>query len=91
MFKRIKEFFTGKTVEVVEVPYKVESSVKYEDIKPQAVVLTPATPVADRATQAVVESLVPAKKSQAKKPASAKKVAATKPKQPRQRKPKATK
>jgi hypothetical protein len=77
MFKRIKEFFTGKpevkAVEVIaEAPYKVET-------------------VADQATQAVVESLVPAKKPQAKKPAGVKKVAATKPKQPKQRKPKVTK
>ena len=57
MFKKIKEFFTGKPAEVVaEVPYKVEAPVA-------------PTPVAEQATQAVVESIAPAKKPAAKKTA----------------------
>jgi hypothetical protein len=73
MFKKIKEFFTGKPAEVVaEVPYKVE--------------VAPApTPVAEQASQAVVESIAPAKK----KPAAKKAPAAKKPRAPR--KPKAQK
>ena len=67
MFKKIKEFFTGKPAEVVvEVPYKVEV--------PSA--------VADQATQAVVESIAPAKKPAAKK-TTAKKPAGKKPRAPR--------
>jgi hypothetical protein len=57
MFKQIKEFFTGKPAEVVaEVPYKVEAPVA-------------PTPVAEQATQAVVESIAPAKKAPAAKKA----------------------
>jgi hypothetical protein len=72
MFKKIKEFFTGKPAEAVaEVPYKVE--------------VAPApTPVAEQASQAVVESIAPAKKPAAKKAPAAKK-----PRAPR--KPKAVK
>jgi len=68
MFNKIKEFFTGKPVveTPAEVPYKVE---------------TP-TPVAEQATQAVVESIAPAKKPAAKKTA-AKKPAAKKPRTPK--------
>ena len=63
MFKKIKEFFVGKPQEVaVEAPYKVEVA---------------PTPVAEQATQAVVESIVPpapAKKAPAaKKPRASKK------------------
>ena len=63
MFKQIKEFFTGKPAEVVaEVPYKVEAPVA-------------PTPVAEQATQAVVESIAPAKKAPAaKKPRAPKAV-----------------
>ena len=75
MFKKIKEFFVGKPAEVVaEVPYKVE-----------AVNTAPITPVADKAVEAVVKSIAPAKKT-AKKPA-AKKPGTPKPKGAR--KPKA--
>lgn len=59
MFKAIKEFFIGKPSAVeapAEVPYKVE---------------TPS-PVAEKASQAVVESIAPAKKPAAKKPAAKK-------------------
>jgi len=70
MFNKIKEFFTGKPAEVVaEVPYKVEAPVA-------------PTPVAEQATQAVVESIAPAKKPAAKKTA-AKKPAAKKPRTPK--------
>jgi len=69
MFKKIKEFFTGKPVEVqAEAPYKVE--------------VTPA--VSEQAVQAVVESIVPAKKPAAKKAPAVKKAPAAK-------KPRATK
>jgi hypothetical protein len=62
MFNKIKEFFTGKPAEVVtEVPYKVEASI---------------APVAEQATQAVVESIAPAKKPAAKKAPAVKKPAA---------------
>jgi hypothetical protein len=68
MFKKIKEFFTGKPAEVVtEAPYKVE---------------TP-TAVAEQATQAVVESIAPAKKAPAKKTAAKKAPAAKKPRAPK--------
>jgi len=67
MFKKIKEFFVGKPQEVaVEVPYKVEVA---------------PTPVAEQATQAVVESI--------SKPAPAKKTSAAK-KAPAAKKPRAT-
>jgi len=70
MFNKIKEFFTGKPAEVVaEVPYKVEAPVA-------------PTPVAEQASQAVVESIAPAKKPAAKKTA-AKKPAAKKPRTPK--------
>ena len=60
MFNKIKEFFTGKPAEVVaEAPYKVEAPVA-------------PTPVAEQATQAVVESIAPAKKTAAKKTAAKK-------------------
>ena len=64
MFKQIKEFFTGKPVEVqAEAPYKVE--------------VAPA--VSEQAVQAVVESIAPAKKAPAvKKAPAAKKPRATK-------------
>jgi len=68
MFKTIKEFFTGKPAEVVtEVPYKVE---------------TP-TLVAEQATQAVVESIAPAKKPAAKKAPAKKAPAVKKPRAPK--------
>ena len=68
MFKKIKEFFTGKPAEVVaEVPYKVE---------------TPSA-VAEQATQAVVESMAPAVKKPAAKKTAAKKPAVKKPRAPK--------
>lgn len=71
MIKFIKSFFSKKEeAPTPEVPYKVE---------------TPApTPVAEQATQAVVESIVPAKKKPAAKKAVAKKApAAKKPRAPK--------
>ena len=66
MFKQIKEFFTGKSVEVqAAAPYKVEAPIA-------------PTPVAEQATLAVVESIAPAKKVPAKKAAAAKKPRAPK-------------
>jgi hypothetical protein len=71
MIKFIKSFFSKKE----ETP---ATSFNYEDVKPQAVTLTP---VSEQASAAVVESIAkPAKKTAAKKPA-AKKVA--KPKAPK--------
>ncbi len=66
--------------EQAEAPYKVESTVRYEDIKPQAVELTPVVapvPAGDIAPQPVAEAK-PAKAAKkkapaAKKPAGAKK------------------
>ena len=68
MLHHIKKLFGIKPKEapVVEVPYKVEAP----------------TAVAEQATQAVVESIAPAKKPAAKKTA-AKKVAAKKPRAPK--------
>ena len=69
MFKKIKEFFTGKPAEVVaEAPYKVE-------VAPAVVEV--AT-VSEQATQAVVESIAPAKKTAAKKAPAVKKPRAPK-------------
>jgi len=66
MFKQIKEFFTGKPAEVVEAPYKVE--------------IAPAVAtVSEQATQAVVESIAPAKK----KPAAKKAPTVKKPRAPK--------
>ena len=73
MINFIKKLFGSKPVETVaEVPYKVE-----------AVVEAP-TPVAEKATQAVVESIAPAKKAPAKKQQYAKKApVAKKPRAPK--------
>jgi|Laugrespbdmm15dd_1035085.scaffolds.fasta_scaffold01830_4 hypothetical protein len=60
MINFIKNLFGSKPVETVaEVPYKVEA------VAP--------TPVAEQATQAVVESIAPAKKPAAKKSPAVKK------------------
>ena len=70
MFKQIKEFFTGKPAEVVaEVPYKVEAPV--------------VSTVSDKAVEAVVESMAPAKKPVAKKAPAKKAPAAKKPRTPK--------
>jgi hypothetical protein len=67
MFKQIKEFFTGKPAEA-EAPYKVEIAV------------APAVAtVSEQATQAVVESIAPAKK----KPTAKKAPAVKKPRAPK--------
>jgi hypothetical protein len=69
MINFIKNLFGSKPVETVsEVPYKVEA------VSP--------TLVAEQASQAVVESIVPAKKAPAKK-APAKKPAVKKPRAPK--------
>ncbi len=64
--------------EQAEAPYKVESTVRYEDIKPQPVELTPVAapaPVVETAPAAEAKPEKPAKKKApaAKKPAGAKK------------------
>jgi hypothetical protein len=71
MLNHIKKLFgiTPKEAPVVEVPYKVETPVVKAD-----------GTVADQATQAVVESMIPAKK------APAKKTAAKKPRTPKAKK-----
>jgi hypothetical protein len=83
MFKQIKEFFTGKRAEEakVEVPYKVEAK-SFEDTSDIAIAQRP-TPVAEQATQAVVESIAPAKKPVAKKAPAKKAPAAKKPRTPK--------
>jgi hypothetical protein len=64
MIKFIKSFFSKKEAVVETAPYKVD---------------VPApTPVAEQATQAVVESIVPAKPAKAKKAPAAKKPRAPK-------------
>jgi hypothetical protein len=72
MFKKIKEFFTGKPAEVVaEVPYKVE-------------VPAEITPVVVQATEAMVTSVAPTvEEKPAKKPAAKKAPAAKKPRAPK--------
>jgi hypothetical protein len=72
MLNHIKKLFgiKPKEIEVVEAPYKVE------------VVQPTPTPVAEQTTQAVVESIAPAKKPAAKK-VPAKKPAAKKPRVPK--------
>ena len=81
MIKFIKSFFSKKEeAKVEEVPYKVEApATKYEDHK----TTKPApAPVADKAVEAVVTSIAPAKKKPAKKPAATKKQG-TKPRKPK--------
>jgi hypothetical protein len=70
MFKKIKEFFTGKPAEVVaEVPYKVEA-----EVAPAVVEVAPA----------VVETPAKAKKPRAPaKPKAPKAPAAKKPRAPK--------
>ena len=74
MLHHIKKLFGIKPKEapVVEVPYKVETPVVKAD-----------GTVAEQATQAVVESMVPAKKPVAKKTAAKKAPAAKKPRTPK--------
>lgn len=70
MLKFIKSFFSkAEAPAPAEVPYKVEAAQTYESLKPS---------VADKAVEAVVTSVAPAKKAPAKK-APAKKTAAKKP------------
>lgn len=72
MLHHIKKLFGIKTKETpaVEVPYKVE--------------VAPApSPVAEKASQAVVESMAPAKKPAPKKPAGKKPVVKKGPRKPR--------
>jgi len=65
MLNHIKKLFGIKSKAVeAEVPYKVEAPV--------------VSPVAEQATQAVVESIAPAKKATAKKAPAAKKTRAPK-------------
>jgi monoamine oxidase len=72
MINFIKNLFGSKPVEtVVEVPYKVEEPAPA------------ATPVAEQASQAVVESIAPAKKAPAKKAPAKKAPAAKKPRTPK--------
>ena len=98
MLGLLKKLFGGKTAEATsEAPYKVEApkeasqpaqSFNYEDVKPKQVILTPSdAPVAEAATQAMVELVAPAKKPRAKKPAATNKPAAAK----KPRKPKTAK
>jgi len=71
MLNHIKKLFgiTPKEAPEAEVPYKVEAPV--------------VSPVANQATQAVVESIAPAKKAPAKKATAKKAPAAKKPRAPK--------
>ena len=74
MINFFKNIFGSKPAEVAQpetVPYKVETPV------------VEASPVASQATQAVVESIAPAKKPAAKKTAAKKAPAAKKPRAPK--------
>jgi hypothetical protein len=64
MIKFIKSFFSKKEEVAAEVPYKVEAPV--------------VSTVSDKAVEAVVESMAPAKKPAAKKAPAAKKPRAPK-------------
>ena len=71
MLHHIKKLF-GIKPKAVEAPYKIETPVVKAD-----------GTVANQATQAVVESMVPAKKPAAKKTAAKKAPAAKKPRAPK--------
>jgi hypothetical protein len=75
----IKSLFSSKPAEpvVAEVPYKVEVAPANVQVEVPA-----PTPVAEQATQAIVESIVPAKPAAKKAPAK-KAPAAKKPRRPR--------
>jgi hypothetical protein len=81
MIKFLKSFFTKKEETVAEVPYKVEAT-SFEDTSDIALAQRPI-PVAEQATQAVVESMAPAKKPAAKKTTAKKAPAAKKPHTPK--------
>lgn len=90
MLGLLKKLFGGKPAETTaEAPYKVEAAPVIRDTADIAIAQMPApapTPVAEKATEAAVESIAkPAKKAPAKK-AAPKKEAAPK----RGRKPKAS-
>lgn len=75
MLKFIKSFFGGRKTEETQpeaAPYKTEAPLVQLGPEP--------TPIATQATQAVVESIAPAKKPRAKKPAGEKKPRSKKPK-----------
>ena len=69
MIKFIKSFFGKKEGVTAEVPYKVETPV--------------VSTVSDKAVEAVVESMAPAKKPAAKKAPAKKAPAAKKPRTPK--------
>jgi hypothetical protein len=82
MINFIKNLFGSKPVETVaEVPYKVETK-SWEDTSDIALAQRPI-PVAEQATQAVVESIAPAKKPAAKKAPAKKAPAVKKPRAPK--------
>jgi len=83
MLNHIKKLFgiTPKEAPVAEVPYKVETKT-WEDTSDIALAQRPI-PVAEQATQAVVESMTPAKKPAAKKTTAKKAPAAKKPRAPK--------
>jgi hypothetical protein len=77
MLKFIKSFFKKSEPVVAEpVPYKVEVATVAEP-----------TPASVQATEAMVESIVPAEKPAKKKPAAKKAPAAKKPRAPKKSKP----
>jgi hypothetical protein len=85
MLNHIKKLFgiTPKEAPVAEVPYKVETPVV--DTADIALAQLPpgGAAIADRATQAVVESMAPAKKPAAKKTTAKKAPPAKKPRTPK--------
>ena len=82
MINFFKNLFGSKPVETVpEVPYKVETK-SWEDTSDIALAQRPI-PVAEQATQAVVESIAPTKKPAAKKAPAKKAPAVKKPRTPK--------
>ena len=86
MLKLLAKLFGAKKPEQAEAPYKIETPVV--DLADIAIAQRP-DPVVEKASQAMVESVAPAKKKPAAKKPAAKKPAAPKKSTPRKSKPKA--
>ena len=83
MLGLLKKLFVGKPTEATQpeaAPYKVETPVVADPVP---------TPVVEQASQAMVESVAPAKKAPAKKAPAKKPVGEKKPRAPRKPKSKA--
>ncbi len=82
MINFFKKLFGAKPAEVqAEAPYKVEAK-PVEDLADIAIAQRP-TPVAEKATEAVVASIEPAKKRAPKKQGAPKKQTGGKPRKPK--------